>query len=327
MAELRWNPILKDWVMNVSSRQKRPNMPKDFCPFCPGSGKVPDNYEVLKYDNDFPALSANPPEPDDVANELYKTAPLRGKCEVILYSPNHTQTLPELSAPHVRKLVDLWCERFEEIAKDPEVKYILIFENRGELVGVTMPHPHGQIYGYPWIPKKLQVELDSSAEYYAETGKCLYCDMLSGETADGRRIIFENEHFITYLPYYAEFVYGVCIAAKNHVSCLSEFSDEMKTSLANAVRDTAATLDALFDKPMPYMMAMHQSPVNGDDRSKDYHFHIEFYPPLRSETQIQWRASSETAAWACCNPTCPEEKAQELREAYTRMLSARKEDK
>ena len=100
----------------------------------------------------------------------------------------------------------------------------------------------------------------------------------------------------------------------------------MKTALAEAVRDTAAMLDALFAKPMPYMMTMHQSPVNGRDYTKDFHFHIEFYPPLRGETQIQWRASSETGAWACCNPTCPEEKAEELRAAYQRVLDARKEE-
>ena len=108
MAELRWNPLIKDWVMIASHRQNRPQMPKDWCPFCPGSGKVPDHFTVYEYDNDFPALSQNPPEPDDVATELYKTRPAYGKCEVILYSPEHTVTLPELKVPHIRELVDLW---------------------------------------------------------------------------------------------------------------------------------------------------------------------------------------------------------------------------
>lgn len=109
----------------------------------------------MKYDNDFPALMQNPPEPDNVANAFFKVAPAYGKCEVILYSPNHTITLPELSDSHVRKLVDLWNERFIELRKDEKIKYIFIFENRGEVVGVTMPHPHGQIYGYSFIPKSL----------------------------------------------------------------------------------------------------------------------------------------------------------------------------
>lgn len=108
MAELRWHPLIKDWVMIISQRQNRPQMPKDWCPFCPGSGKVPDNYDVYKYDNDFPALSQQPAEPDDVATDIYKTSSAYGKCEVILYSPQHTVTLPELPVEHIKKLVDLW---------------------------------------------------------------------------------------------------------------------------------------------------------------------------------------------------------------------------
>ena len=155
MAELRWHPLIQDWVMINSNRQNRPQMPKDWCPFCPGSGKVPDDYEVLKYDNDFPALSQNPPQPDNVANDFFKVRPSYGKCEVILYSPRHHTTLKELSDEHMRKLVDLWAERYADISKDENIKYVFIFENRGSMVGTSMPHPHGQIYGYSIIPKKL----------------------------------------------------------------------------------------------------------------------------------------------------------------------------
>ena len=192
MAELRWHPLTKDWVMINSARQGRPQMPKDWCPFCPGSGKVPDDYEVYKYDNDFPALSQNPPVPDDVANDFFKVSENYGKCEVILYSPGHTTTLPELTDEHVGKLVDLWCERFEDLSSDEKIKYVFIFENRGELVGVTMPHPHGQIYGYPFVPKKIELEVDSAKEYYEEHKSCIFCDMLKAEKDFEKRIIFEN---------------------------------------------------------------------------------------------------------------------------------------
>ena len=195
MAELRWHPLIKDWIMIASSRQGRPQMPKDWCPFCPGSGKVPDDYDVYEYDNDFPALSQNPPEPDDVANDFFKVRPAYGKCEVVLYSPNHTVTLPELPLEHIRKLVDLWIDRYNALSADPKIKYIFIFENRGDVVGVTMPHPHGQIYGYSVMPKKLQLELESSSEYYKEHGSCLFCDMLEEERKFKERIIFENEYF------------------------------------------------------------------------------------------------------------------------------------
>lgn len=162
MAELRKHPLTNDWIMIASHRQGRPQMPKDYCPFCPGSGKVPEAYDVYKYDNDFPALSPNPPAPDDVATDFFETAPCYGKCEVILYSPEHTVTLPELPTSHIVKLVNLWVERYEALAADPQIRYVFIFENRGDVVGVTMPHPHGQIYGYPFLPKKLELEVENA---------------------------------------------------------------------------------------------------------------------------------------------------------------------
>lgn len=323
MAELRFNPLTKDWVMIASHRQNRPQMPKDWCPFCPGSGKVPEKFNVLKYDNDFPALSQNPPAPDDVETNIYKTKPSYGKCEVILYSPEHTVTLPELSVSHIRELVDLWTERFVEIQKDEKIKYVFIFENRGELVGVSMPHPHGQIYGYSVIPKKIELEVNSFKEHKEETGHCLMCDMLHDEAADGRRIIIENEDFYTFLPFFTEYPYGMYIASKRHLQNLSEMTDSEKNNLAKILRETTGTLDSLFDYKFPYMMCMYQNPVNSGN-TDFHHFHIAFYPPMRSEKQVKYNASSETGAWAHCNPTAPEEKAEELRAAYKKFLDKQK---
>lgn len=316
MAELRWHPLIKDWIMIASNRQNRPQMPKDWCPFCPGSGKVPDSFEVYKYDNDFPALSQNPPTPDNVETRIYKTKPSYGKCEVILYSPEHTVTLPELSVPHIRKVVDLWAERFEEIAKDEKIKYVFVFENRGDVVGVTMPHPHGQIYGYSVIPKKVELMLESSKEHYEKTGHCLFCDMLEDEKEAGSRIIIENEDFITFLPFFTEYPYGMYIAAKSHKQYITEFNDRERNNLADILKKTVGTFDSLFDYRFPYMMCMHQGPVNSGDHSAYAHFHIEFFPPMRSAEKQKFNASSETGAWAHCNPTAPEEKAEELRAAY-----------
>lgn len=322
MAELRYNPLIKDWVMIASHRQNRPQMPKDWCPFCPGSGKVPEHFTVYEYDNDFPALSQNPPVPDDVATELYKTKEAYGKCEVILYSPEHTVTLPELSVEHIRELVDLWTSRFEELRKDERIKYIFIFENRGDVVGVTMPHPHGQIYGYSYIPKKLELELTSCKEYKEEKGECLICDIVKNEKEFGKRVIIENEDFITFLPFFADYPYGVYVAAKGHVQNLTQFSDRQKDNLAKILKETAGTLDSLFDYTFPYMMCMHQDPVNGEDASEYYHFHIEFYPPMRSADKQKFNASSETGAWASCNPTAPEEMAEQLKKAHEKFLKS-----
>jgi len=326
MAELRWHPLTKDWVMIASHRQNRPQMPKDWCPFCPGpdNDKVPASFDVLKYDNDFPALSQNPPVPDDVSTSIYKTREAYGKCEVILYSPEHTVTLPELKEPHVRKLVDLWTERFDELSKDEKIKYVFIFENRGEVVGVTMPHPHGQIYGYSVIPKKLELEISSSKEHFENTGHCLFCDMLHDEVEDGRRIIFENEDFICFLPFFCEYPYGVYIASKAHKQYLTEFNEREKKNLAKAIREAAGMLDNLFGYTFPYMMCMHQGPVNSEDTKDFFHFHIEFFPPMRSSDKQKFNASSETGAWAHCNPTAPEATSEELRIAYKKYIEAQK---
>lgn len=323
MAELRYHPLTKDWVMIASNRQGRPQMPKDWCPFCPGSGKVPESFDVHKYDNDFPALSQNPSAPDDVANDFFKVAENYGKCEVILYSPEHTVTLPELSDEHVLKLVNLWCERFEELSSDEKIKYVFIFENRGEVVGVTMPHPHGQIYGYPFVPKKISLECEAAKEHKENTGKCIYCDMLENELNDGRRIIFKDEHFTVFLPFFTEYPYGVYIFANKHKQYITDFNEEEKASLAKTVKRTVGMLDSLFDTKFPYMMCMHNAPVNSGDMSEDFHFHIEFFPPMRSADKQKFNASSETGVWAHCNPTCPEETAVELRNAYEKFMKTR----
>lgn len=317
MAEIRWNPFTQDWVMIASHRQDRPQMPKNWCPFCPGSGQVPDHYDVMMYPNDFPALSANPPEPDDVAGDFFKLAPAYGHCEVVLYSPEHEITLPELPLEHIRKLVGLWQSRFIELSQDEKVKYVFIFENRGEPVGVTMPHPHGQIYAYPFLPKKMELKVKSQAEYREESGHCLMCDYAQAEIADGSRIIYENDHFVVYLPFYSEYPYGINIVSKQHVQTIAEMDSNVLDDLADVVLTSVGTLDALFDTKFPYMMCMNNAPVNrGVD--EDYHFHIEFFPPMRSADKIKYNASSETGAWAHCNTTAPEAIAVDLRAACQR---------
>lgn len=316
MAELRYNPLLGTWTMVASHRQNRPQMPKNWCPFCPGSGKVPDHYEVHKYDNDFPALSQTPPEPDAVGSDFYRTMPAYGDCEVILYSPEHTKTMHELSVPHLRKLVDLWATRSAALSKSAVNKYIMPFENKGEEIGVTMPHPHGQIYAYSWIPQKIQVELDNARAHHASHGECLICRMNEEERAFAKRIIFENEAFVAYIPFFTDYPYGVFISAKQHRNYLTDFSDAERTDLAQILKVITGTFDKIFDRPFPYMMAIHQNPVNSpeyDDAKTFYHFHIEFYTPLRGKNLIKYYASSETGAWAAANTAAVEKTAAEVR--------------
>lgn len=325
MAELRYNPISKDWIMVASHRQARPHMPENWCPFCPGSGRVPDEgFSVLRYPNDFPALSQTPPEPDDVATELFQVAPAYGKCEVLLYSDQHTVTLGELSDQHVHKLAALWKECFLDLSADEKIKYVYIFENRGKVVGVTMPHPHGQVYGYSNIPQKLAQEAESSTEYYNEKGRNLFCDLLEEEKRVGKRILFENEYFTVYVPFFSQVTYGIHVTANRQVPHIAAMTEAELNCLGETIRDCAGMYDSLFDSVFPYMMCMHNAPVNSGDFDKSWQFHVEFVPPMRAADRQQFFASSETGAGAWCNPTSPEEKSIELREAYQRYLAKRK---
>ena len=319
MAELRWNPMIKDWVMIASNRQNRPNLTKK-CSFCPGKDKkVPKQYDVLKYDNDFPALSQTPPDMDypitKSGSDIYKVAPSYGKCEVILFSSDHYGSLYKLSDSHMLKLVDLWIDRFNDMKSDEKIKYVFIFENRGKVVGVSMSHPHGQIYGYSMIPKKIEVELESCREFYDEHGKCLFCRMNEEEVDFGQRVICENEDFIAYIPFFSDYVYGVYILSKKHIQTIAEMNECEKLNFGIIMKKITGMYDNLFDSKFPYMMCMHNAPVNMDDEklSDYYHFHVEIYPPMRSEDKQQFMASSETGVWAHCNPTSPEEKAEEMR--------------
>ena len=324
MAELRWNPLINDWVMINSNRQIRPNMSKGYCPFCHGSERVPDNYDVLKYDNDFPALSQNPPEPDNIIvadSKIYSVKPMYGKCEVILFSPDHESSFCEFPISHTKKIVDLWTERFIEISKDSNIKYVFIFENRGELVGVTQLHPHGQIYGYSVIPKKIELEINCFREYYDSHNSCMFCGINSEEIKFNQRIVYENEDFIVYVPFFAEYVYQVYIASKAHKSSITQFNESEKNNFALTLKMVTGMYDSLFNKKFPYMMCMHNAPVNYKDLDKSdkfFHFHVEFYTPLRADNIQQFNASSETGVWAHCNPSAPEDKAEELRESLKR---------
>jgi len=328
MAELRWNPLLQTWTMVASNRQDRPQLPKDWCPFCPGSGKVPDHYDVHTYDNDFPALTTTPEEPDSSSQGLYQVAPNYGKCEVILYSPNHHSSLPSLSVDHIDKLLSLLAKRYQVLAHDPKVKYIFQFENRGEEVGVTMPHPHGQIYAYPFVPQKIQVELESCRKHYSEQGSCLLCDMNKEESQLNQRMIGENESFMAYIPFFTDYPYGVFIVSKQHKGNITQFDKQEKRDLAQLLKNITGAFDHLFGKPFPYMMCFHQTPVNSEDYSdaqEYYHFHIEFYTPLREANKIKFYASSEMGAWAACNPLAVEQTAEMLRKSYLQVVNMQKE--
>lgn len=312
MSELRWNPVLEEWVITATSRQKRPQMP-DACPLCPGVLEIPHDYDIVAFENKFPSLHRNPPVPDEEGDELYKVREAKGICEVVVYSSRHEGSLAEQDLQDIYNLIRVWKDRYEEIGAHDYIDYVFIFENKGEVIGVTLSHPHGQIYSFPYIPPKIQTQLDSSSKYKEEKGRCLFCDILKKEKEDGRRIVTENDRFTAFIPFYARYPYEVHIYTKKHLLSLTEFDDEHQKDFAKILKTVLMKFDNLFGFSFPYMMVMIQEPTDGKDHSY-FHFHVEFYPPHRSKDKIKYLAGCETGAGSFINGTAAENAAQELRE-------------
>jgi len=311
VTELRWNPTLGEWVSTASHRQDRPLMPSDWCPFCPGSGRVPDHYDVYIYPNDFAAFTIPPPEPAIQGDDFYRVRPSLGRCDVVLYHPDHNTSLPQLSLHHVTLLVRLWRQRFAELARTRGIRYVLIFENKGAAIGVTMPHPHGQIYAFPFIPPRIARELRMARAYRQSHRRCLYCDILARERRDGRRLVAENAAFTAIIPFYARWPFEVHILARRHVTTLEDLKSAEERQLAEILKWVTLKYDNLYGFSFPYMMLLHQAPVKG--KYPHYHFHIEFYPPHRSRDRLKYVAGVESGAGTFLNDSLAEEKAAELR--------------
>jgi len=311
MTELRWNPTVREWVSTASHRQDRPLLPEAWCPFCPDSGRVPKDYDVYIYPNDFPAFSIPAPDPAIAGDDFYRVSRSHGRCDVVLYHPDHNTSLPELPLDHLVKLVRLWRRRFTELKATPGIRYVLIFENKGAVIGVTMPHPHGQIYAFPFIPPRLKMELAAAQAHQRARKRCLFCDILKKERHDGRRIIAENRSFSAFIPFYARWPYEVHIFARRHVSALDEFKPAEERGLAEILKRVTQKYDNLFQMSFPYMMLLHQAPTRG--KFPHFHFHIEFYPPHRSRDKLKYLASVESGSGTFLNDSLAEEKAAELR--------------
>ena len=320
MSELRWNPLMGEWVATATHRQERTFLPPaDFCPLCPTKPggfptEVPEStYDIAVFENRFPSLKSDPPAPAIEGSLLYPVRPGQGVCEVVLYSPHHSSTLAAEPVEQIYKLVHVWTDRFRELDALPFVDYVFIFENKGEAIGVTLHHPHGQIYAYPFIPPRIRTELEQSRAHLHETGRCLVCNIVNEERSDGRRIVAENGSFVAFIPFFARYPYEVHICSTRHLQALTEMEENERRDLAAMLKMILVAYDKLFDLSFPYMMVLHQRPSDGANYDF-YHFHIEFYPPLRTATKLKYLAGSETGAGMFINDTLAEEKAAELRE-------------
>jgi UDPglucose--hexose-1-phosphate uridylyltransferase len=319
MSELRWNPLLGEWTATATHRQKRTFLPPaDFCPLCPTkengyATEVPESsYDIVAFENRFPSLSTDPPPPAVEGIELYPVRPAIGVCEVVLYSPRHEMTLAREPVEQIYKLVRVWTDRFQKLSELDFVHYVFIFENKGEAVGVTLHHPHGQIYAYPFIPPIILRELEQSKSHFNKTKHCLICSIIGEEEKDGRRIVAHNDSMIAMIPFFARWPYEVHISSRRHIQALTDMTPREQRELAAVLKSVLVAYDCLFDLSFPYMMVLHQRPCGGGNYDY-YHFHIEFYPPMRDRGKLKYLASSETGAGMFINDTLPEEKAAELR--------------
>jgi len=286
-------------------------MPTDWCPFCPGSGRVPDHYDVYIYPNDFAAYSIPAPEPAVQGGTFYRVMRSHGKCDVVLYHPDHHTSLPQLSLDHLTKLVRLWRKRFLELKAMPGIRYVLIFENKGAVIGVTMPHPHGQIYSFPFVPPRLKREVESARAFHRSRKRCVFCTLLRKERRDGRRVIAENDSFTAFIPFFARWPYEVHVYSRRHLGTLEAFRPAEEQALAEILKWVTLKYDNLFQMSFPYMMLLHQAPTRG--KHPYFHFHIEFYPPHRSKEKLKYLASVETGAGTFLNDSLAEDKGAELR--------------
>lgn len=327
--ELRWNALLGEWVVVSTGRQGRTFLPPaEYCPLCPTASadafptEIPSpDYEIAVFENRWPSFRPDAPDThDDSPLERRKRA--SGVCEVVLYSPDHEATLAGLPEAQVRRLVEVWADRYAELAVREDVAYVFIFENRGKEIGVTLTHPHGQIYAFPYIPPRVETEHAAAAAHAAaNAGACLMCDVVAMERAHGARVIAERAGFVAYVPFAARVPYEVHIAATAHRPSLLDLADGERDGLAAILRDVQATYDALWGFAMPYTMSMHQASADGVARAGE-HLHVEFMPPYRTKDKLKYLAGVETGAGTFINDTAPEEKAQELRDARARIGTA-----
>ncbi len=323
MNQLRWDPTLGEWVAYATHRQDRTFLPPaEYCPLCPTKQggfptEVPrESYDIVVFENKFPSFVPDAPEPEEPGSTLTPVAPGRGVCEVVLYSDEHGATLAGMSEKRIRNLIEVWADRYEELGSFDYVDYVFVFENKGEAIGVTLHHPHGQIYAYPFIPPRPRKELEAARRYRDENdGRCLHCALLSGEHEDGRRLLAKGEHFTAFVPFYAHFPYEAHVYARRCTPSIANLFGEERRDLARVLKRLLIGYDALFGFSLPYMMVMHQAPTDGDDHERIAHFHIEFYPPNRTADKLKYLAGSETGAGAYIVDALPEETARTLREA------------
>lgn len=332
MWEQRWHPLREEWVILSAHRQHRPWSGEEVrsgqlplpayvedCYLCPGNSRVdgqrnPAYRQTLVFDNDLPCVAPQAPDAVPPPISIYRSASARGVSRVVCYTPRHDLTLAELNQADIEGLMRVWQAQYEELSGHPDIAHVLIFENKGEVVGVSNPHPHCQIYATNFVFKTIETEVRVSQRHLAETGRMLFQDILHAERRDGRRLLVENDSAVAFVPYFARYAYETYVAPKQTHPSIAALSGSELSDLADVLKQVLVRFDNLWRMSFPYVMVLHQAPTDGD-RYPGVHFHIEFHPPLRTPTLLKYLAGPEIGGGNFLSDTSPEEKAAELRAA------------
>lgn len=327
----RFNPLTGDWILVSPHRTKRPWQGKvekvdqkprlqydEKCYLCPGNERAggfknPDYKDIFVFQNDFSALLPEVPDGEYNKGELFRAKSERGFCKVICFSPRHDLTIPQMDVSAIRKVVDTWCEQYREMGSLDYINHVQIFENKGDIMGCSNPHPHGQIWAQNSIPVEPAKEGKCQLAYYEKHGRTLLSDYVNEELKSGERILVENEHFVALVPFWATWPYEAMILSKRSVQNLLLLTDEERTSFADCYKKLTVMFDNLFETSFPYSAGIHQAPTDGLDHP-EWHLHMHFYPPLlRSASVKKFMVGYEMMA----NPQrdiTPEQSAQKLRD-------------
>lgn len=312
-SHLRFNPLLGKWILVCPTRGKRPQSEKEetsppacdipydpTCYLCPGNTRAtgirnPAYSSVYAFDNDFPALSREPIQEDDVLSGLLQHRGERGICRVLCYSPRHDLPPAMLPNAQMRAAIDAWVNEYETLGATNWIGYVQIFENRGAIGGASSRHPHSQIWASADIPPDPLTEQTNQKSYAQTHGGCLLCDYLMLELSLKERIVCENDGFVALVPYWAIWPFETMVIPRTHFGAINEMDGALRGHLADIIKRLTTRYDNLFQIPFPYSMAMHQSPTDGA-KHPEWHFHLHYYSPMRSATVQKVMAAYELGA-------------------------------
>ena len=316
-CELRYDSLQRTWVMYAAHRQDRSYLPSTAdCPLCPSTEdrqtEIPaSDYEVVVFENRFPALAQSSALPGP-SGELLAARPGAGRCEVICFTSDHDAAFADLSPSRVRLVTEALIDRTAELGRLPGVEQVYCFENRGREIGVTQPHPHGQIYAYPFVTARTSRMLDSIRAHARRTGRNLFDDLVAAERAAGTRIVREGRHWVAFVPHAARWPYEVHVYPTRRVPDLGNLRPAELDELADFQLDLLGRFARLFAAPAPYISAWHQAPVRTGRR--DFALHLELFTLRRTDDKMKYLAGSESGMDAVTSDVLPERAADRLRE-------------